>query len=232
MPALLRGTAALLAALACSAAAAETYTITTSTTGPAATFELPGFFKQGDLSGTGAFDLTVKSVFDSANVVSNTDNSWMQASDAVLQITMRMNGMTYTLEGMGQVSSQILIDTDGTGQTTKRFYQSVSFDPVTYGDYATIQQYVFLGADQFPIASVLEPATAFYADPLRKGFSIVDWTRGIDGGLSQVGDAVGSAEQFHYQLALAVPEPASYAMFGAGLGLLAVAARRRRAGAR
>ncbi|WP_338764510.1 PEP-CTERM sorting domain-containing protein [Massilia sp. METH4] len=225
----LSGVAALLAVVACTSASAETYTITTRTMGNTAAFNLPGFFPQGDLAGARSFDLTVTSVFDSANVLSSTDNLWMQASDAALQITLRLDGEVFSLDGTGQVSSQVLSDTDGTGRTTKRFYQSVSLDPATFGDFATVQQYVFLGADQFAINSVLEPALAYYANPLTKGFSIVNSTMQPDGSLALAGDAVGRADQFSYQLAVSVPEPATYAMFGAGLALLPFAARRRRA---
>ncbi|QBE67433.1 PEP-CTERM sorting domain-containing protein [Pseudoduganella lutea] len=155
----------------------------------------------------------------------------MSATGAALQISLRLDGQLYSLDGTGQVSSQILSDTDGAGRTTKRFYQSISFDPSTAGDLATIQQYVFLGADQFAIGSVLQPATAYYADPLTKGFSITDWSLGPDGSLVQLGDATGRAQRFDYHLALAVPEPATYAMLGGGLALLAGVAWRRRANA-
>jgi hypothetical protein len=227
IPAALRGTAAFLIALACSSATASTYTITTHTAGSTAAFNMPGLFPQGDLVGSGHFELTVTSVFDSANVLASADNNWMQANDAALRISLQLDGKTYSLDATGQVSSQILSDTDGAGRTTKRFYQSISFDPSTYGDLATIQQYVFLGADQFAIGSVLQPATAYYADPLTKGFSIHDWSVAPDESLSLLGDGTGLAHRFDYQLALAVPEPATYAMFGAGLALLGGAAARR-----
>ncbi len=225
--AMLRAAAGLLAALACATAAAGTYTITTSTQGTAANFQLPGFFSQGNLSGTGAYELTVTSVFDSANVLASTDNFWMQASDAALTVSLKVDNRLYTMQTTGLVSSQILVDTDGSGQTTKRFYQNVSFDPATYGDHASIQQYAFLDTDHFPINSVLTPAIAYYADPLTKGFSIYNWDVAPDGSLSQLGVGVGRAGRFDYQLALAVPEPAGYAMFAAGLGLVAFTARRR-----
>lgn len=223
----LRGAAALLAALACTAATAATYTVTTSTQGSTANFQLSNFFPQGNINGVHTYDLSVTSVFDSANILANTDNSWMQASDAALEVVLRVDSQVYRMATTGLVTSQILADTDGNGQTTKRFYQSVSFDPATYGDHAMIQQYAFLDSDQFPIASVLAPATAYYADPLTIGFSIHNSNLAPDGSLIRLGDAVGRAERFDYQLALAVPEPATYAMFAAGLGLVGFAARRR-----
>ncbi|MBB3222535.1 PEP-CTERM sorting domain-containing protein [Pseudoduganella umbonata] len=227
MPAALRGTAALLVALAGAPAMADIYTVTTHTAGSTAAFNLPGLFPQADIVGSRAFDLTVTSVFDSADVLASADNNWMQATDATLQISLQLDGQLYTLDATGQVSSHILSDTDGTGRTTKRFYQSISFDPSTFGDLATIQQYVFLGADQFAIGSVLEPATAYYADPLTKGFSVFNWRSMPDDTLRLLGDGTGLAQRFDYHLAVAVPEPATYAMLGAGLALLAGAARRR-----
>ena len=226
-PAVLRGGAALLAVLTCCTAIADTYTLTTHTKGTTAAFNLPGLFPQGDIVGSRTFDLTVTSVFDSANVLATADNNYMQASDATLQISLQLDGQLYSLDATGEVSSQILSDTDGAGRTTKRFYQTINFDPATFGDLATIQQYVFLDAHQFAIDSVLQPATAYYADPLTKGFSIFDWRVMPDESLSLLGDGTGLAQRFDYQLALAVPEPATYAMFGAGLALLAGAARRR-----
>lgn len=227
MPAALRGTAALLAALACSSAMADIYTITTHTAGSTAAFNLPGLFPEGDIVGSRAFDLTVTSVFDSANVMTSVDNTWMQATDADLQISLRLDGQVYSLDATGQVSSQILSDTDGAGRTTKRFYQSISFDPESHGDLATFQQYVFAGADQFGIRSVLEPATAYYADPLTKGFSIFDWKMNPGMDPTLLGDGTGLAQRFDYNLVMTVPEPSTYAMLGAGMVLLAVAARRR-----
>lgn len=232
IPALRRGTAALLAALACSSATADVYTITTHTAGSTAAFNLPGLFPQGDIVGSRAFDLTVTSVFDSANVLASADNNWMQATDAALQISLRLDGQLYSLDATGLVSSQIVSDTDGAGRTTKRFYQSISFDPSTYGDLATIQQYVFLAADQFGIKSVLEPATAYYADPLTKGFSIFDWKTTPENDPILLGDGTGLGHRFDYNLVVTVPEPSTYAMLGAGMLLLAGAAwRRNRAGA-
>jgi hypothetical protein len=223
----LRCVAGLLAALACSTAAAGTYTITTTTQGTNANFQLPGLFSQGNISGVHTYELTVTSVFDSNNVLSSIDNSWMQATDAALQVRLRVDGQLYGMQTTGLVTSQFLVDTDGNGHTTKRFYQNVSFDPATYGDHASIQQYVFLDSAQFPISSVLAPATAYYANPLTIGFSVYNWNVAPDGSLVQLGDAVGRAESINYNLALAVPEPDTYAMFAAGLGLFAFAARRR-----
>lgn len=232
MPAALRGTTALLVALACSPAMADTYKITTHTEGSTAAFNLPGLFPQGDIVGSRTFDLTVTSVFDSANVLASADNNWMQATDAVLQISLRLDGQLHSLDATGRVSSQILSDTDGAGVTTKRFYQSISFDPSTYGDLATLQQYVFLGADQFAIKSVLEPATAYYADPLTKGFSILNWGKTPGPDLALLGDGTGLAQRFDYNLVVTVPEPSTYAMLGTGMLLLAGTAwRRKRAGA-
>jgi hypothetical protein len=224
--AMLYGTGFLLAALACSAASAETYAITTRTEGSAGNFNLPGLFPQGDLSGVHTYQLSVTSVFDSASVLPGGDSYFMQATDADLRVSLTLDGVPYSLQTTGTVRSQLLLDTDGDGRTTKRFYQSISFDPATSGELASIQQYVFLGADSFIINSVLQPGTAFYADPLTKGFSIYDWDVPASGPLVQLGDAGGRAEAFHYQLAL-VPEPATYAMLGAGLGLLGFSARRR-----
>ncbi|HEX8605669.1 MAG TPA: hypothetical protein VF774_23710, partial [Pseudoduganella sp.] len=186
----LRGVAAVLAALACTAATAATYTMTTSTQGSTANFQLPNFFPQGNIDGIHTYELSVTSVFDSANVLASTDNAWMHATDAALEVVLRVDSQVYRMETTGMVSSQVLVDTDGNGKTTKRFYQNVSFDPATYGDHATVQQYVFLDSDQFPITSVLAPATAYYADPLTIGFSIYNWNVAADGSLTRLGDAV------------------------------------------
>lgn len=225
-------TAALAAALslASTGVLAETYTVTTGTTGLSGEFSLPGMFPQGDIAGTGPYELTVTGVFDGANVASDAGRQWLRADDVDLHLSLRFGDAVYSLQTVGQLSTQIFTDTDGDGNAFKRLYQSVIFDPPGDGNYARFEQYLFLDADQFAIGSVLEPASAYYADPIVKGFTVRDAY--VDGTSSTIyGEAAGRANTFSYNVAVAVPEPATWAMLAAGLALVGYGARRRQAAA-
>lgn len=225
-----RGTLALAVALSCAstAALADTYTVTTSTTGSSGAFALPNLFPQGDIAGTDTYQLTVTGIFDSASIDSDPGRQWLRADNVDLNLSLRVGENIYSLQTVGQLSTQIFTDTDSDGNSFKRLYQSVIFDPPGAGNYARFEQYLFLAADQFAIGSVLEPATAYYADPIVKGFTIRDAF--VDGAGSETfGEAAGRADTFNYQLAVAVPEPATWAMLAAGLALVGGAARRRQA---
>ncbi|TWI62481.1 putative secreted protein with PEP-CTERM sorting signal [Pseudoduganella lurida] len=218
---------AVIAVAACVPASAEFYTITTRTTGTNAGFFLDGLFPQGEINGNFSYELTVTSAFSSNNVTSSIDRHWMRANDAALDVALKVDNRLFTFKTVGTVNSVIHTDTDGDGRTIKRFYNTISFDPATKGDYATIDQYVFLAADQFAINSVLENATGYYADPLTKGFSIYNSNVNPNGTLDPMGDAAGRANTFEYNL-VAVPEPTTWGMLGAGLAVVGFAGRRRR----
>lgn len=225
-----RSAVAVAVVLSCAGAGAmaDTYTLTTSTTGASGEFSLPDLFPQGDITGTGAYQLTVTGIFDSANVDSDAGRQWLRADDVDLHLSLRFGDSFYSLQTVGQLSTQIFTDTDSAGHSFKRLYQSVVFDPPGAGNYARFEQYLFLDADQFAIGSVLEPATAYYADPIVKGFTIRDALVN-DGGSQTFGEGAGRADTFTYQMAVAVPEPATWAMFAAGLALAGYGARRRQA---
>jgi hypothetical protein len=223
----LTGAVVIAAALCWNPAGATDYTVTTRTTGTTGSFFLGSLFPQGELNGNFGYELTVTSAFSSDNVTATVDRRSMTADHARLDVALKVNNRLYSLQTIGMVSSLLRLDTDGDGRTIKRFYNTISFDPASTGDFATIEQYLFLDADQFAIDSVLQPATGYYADPITKGFSMYDWTVNRDGSLDLLGDAAGRANTFEYNL-VAVPEPGTWAMLSAGLAIVGFSGRRRR----
>lgn len=174
-------------------------------------------------SGTGPYTLEVRSEFDPASVYGGEDQTYIFIANAKLDIALTYNGSTLSFVTDG---SMILnFAGDGYG---KVYSQNLFYDYDGYKYLTTLDFHV--DAAQFPDNRPLTPAIVH-----RRGAGVaggLSFTRfgGFEDDVRILGDAYGSADWYELAVTTAVPEPYSYAMLVAGLGVVGGVGRRRRGG--
>jgi len=176
-----------------------------ATCGPASAVTLVGSQTHGgttvtDYSGAGLLSFDI----DLASTASARIDYAIDLADLASPIIFNATVRNFTSTGLNRLS--FTLDTSGfdsIGSVTRSFGGSTAISKDSHG--ATL---VFKGPEFLDL---------FIGDPLADG-SGTDWT--IDSSLFQAGDRLS--------ITVAVPEPESYALLLAGLGVVAMMSRRKR----
>ena len=112
--------------------------------------------------------------------------------------------------------------TDGTGTFTTTFDMATAFDAAGFAstDFGTLTSFTLVG-----------PSASYSAIPVSPGNLFIGGTGFAAGhySLSIVGSAGGQYDAYFTTLTSAVPEPETYALMFAGLGVVGLLASRRKA---
>jgi hypothetical protein len=172
-------------------------------------------------SGTGPYTLEVRSEFDPASVYGGEDQTYIFIANAKLDIALTYNGSTLSFVTDG---SMILnFAGDGYG---KVYSQNLFYDYDGYKYLTTLDFHV--DAAQFPDNRPFTPAIVHRRGAGDAGGLSFTRFGGFEDDVRILGDAYGSADWYELDVTTAVPEPYSYAMLVAGLGVVGGVGRRRR----
>lgn len=202
--------ATLLAAVLPGAIAAQT-TITATTQG---VITESSWRQNTSIHPGETFELTSVMRFDPINVVQEGPNEQrvygsadytFKVADRTYQFSSRDAKMDYhayrTLEGRLEISLKLMMQD----------YYRLTFGSYTYDTFTPPQNLLTSSSFEYT-----------YASPFETRFSMREYA-----GVEPTGDIKTDITSFHI-LVSSVPEPTTYAMLGAGLGLMALSRRKRR----
>ncbi len=173
-------------------------------------------------SGTGPYTMEVRSEFDPAKAQGTNNPSVIYISDVAFDFKVTHNNVSKNFSSPGSMQLRI-VDSAGS-----RIFEQLMF----YDDYRfTTTQTFGIDASLFPGSRPLQPAAAEGPDGSGNTGHLHTTRFLVFGGevLGVNGEAWStSVDAYSFQMITSVPEPRSYAMLAAGLGLLGCAARRRR----
>jgi len=175
-------------------------------------------------SGTGPYTLEVRSEFDPASMLDTNNPSVVFLRDVTFEFTVTHNNISKTFTSPGSLQLRIL-----NSANNRVFEQSMFYN---YGQMYT-RQVFDIAPSVFPESRPLQPAAAERTAGT-ESLGSLHTTRFLvygDEVLGINGEAWStSMDSYSFQMVTSVPEPHSYAMLAAGLGLLGcVACRCKRA---
>jgi hypothetical protein len=173
-------------------------------------------------SGTGPYTLEVRSEFDPANMLDTNNPSVVFIRDVTFDLTVTHNNVSKTFTSPGSLQLRIL------DIANRRIFEQVMF--YNYGQFDTAQIFS-IDASVFPESRPLQPAAAESTKDTESIGSVRTARFLVYGNevLGINGEAWStSIDSYSFQMITSVPEPRSYAMLAAGIGLLGCVIRRRK----